>query len=143
MRASLLWPALLLALSCSEDCHEVDCGTTLIVELSSEDWLDGAHEVVIDAGADSTTCGFVLNGGQAEQLACSLAAVNLDPSELEQGYMLIKYREGEPTELSVTVSRDGEELAQGELTPVYEELVLDPQACGGPCLAAQVSLDVP
>ena len=54
--------------------------------------------------------------------------------------MLIRYHLDAPETLHVVVTRDGDELASEDFTPEYEEVVLDPNACGGPCNAAQISV---
>lgn len=132
--------ALALGLGCSDECHDIGCGGSLIVELAPEQGFeDGAYEVQLDSPEGNKVCSFVLAGGAVTTSSCTPAGADVDAGELPR-YVLIRYHQEQPQTLSVAVAREGEELARQDLTPEYEEVWADPNACGGPCIAAQVSV---
>lgn len=145
MRPCVALSILALTAGCGDECHDIGCGSSLIIELSMESgaWPDDRFEVAVDAGADSTACAFAISGNEGVDLGCSGDVATVDTSELAQGYVLVRMYAAEPEQVVVTVSNHGNELASAELTPEYEDVVVDPEACGGPCRAAQVSLVVP
>jgi hypothetical protein len=133
--------ALGLLLGCSDDCHDIGCGESLIVELAAEDgFADGTYEVTLVGGETTLACSFVMEGGSASMHSCSPELATLDSTELPR-YVLVRYLQEQPATLSVTVVRDGEELMSGEITPEYEDVSVDPQRCAGPCRSAQVSVE--
>jgi hypothetical protein len=143
MKPSLWLLTSALILGCGDDCTDIGCGSTFLVELASEAWSDGEYEVAIDAGDDSATCTFTIEDGEAQTGPCEPAIANVDSSEFAEGFVLIRFQSAKPSELTISIERDGEELASDDFEPEYEEVEVSPDACSGPCTAAQVSLDVP
>jgi len=138
-RWSLLVMAI-LGLGCTDDCHDVPCGSSLIVELAPDQGLeDGSYEVTLETPLGTTVCGFVIAGDDASMLTCSPDVANLDKAELP-AFMLVRYITDQPETLHVTVTRDGDELTTTDVTPEYEQVIADPGRCGGACTSAQVSV---
>lgn len=142
MRPSLWLLLSALVLGCQEECTDVGCASTLIVELSSEAWADGEYDVSLEAEGETFSCSFEVTDGKAVIGSCPHAAATVDTSEFEEGYVLIRYGGSRPAELSVSVELDGEELDRDDFEPEYEEVDGTVDACST-CLAAQVSLKVP
>jgi hypothetical protein len=143
MKSSLWLLTSALILGCGDDCTDIGCGPAFLVELRSEAWQDGEYTVAIDAGDDSTTCSFTLDGSEATTGTCEPDVANVDTSELADGFVLVRYQDAKPRELQVSIEHGGEELASDGFEPEYEEVDVSPDACGGTCTAAQVSLEVP
>jgi hypothetical protein len=143
MRPSLLLLTSALILGCGDDCTDTGCGTTFLVELASQGWEDGEYEVTFEAGDDSTACTFTIERGAATTGPCEPAVALVDTSELADGFVLVRFESARPRELTVSLARDGEELASDEFEPEYEEVDASLDACGDTCTAAQVSLVVP
>jgi hypothetical protein len=132
---------LVLLTSCSDSCHEVSCGSALIVELAPESgFADGEYDVELVAPEGTESCHFVISGGAATTSTCIPGEASLDRSELPT-FMLVRYGTSYYAEtVTVTVSRDGMQLVTQDFMPEYEDVSVDAQACGGPCTAAQVSV---
>jgi hypothetical protein len=131
---------LLLAIGCGDDCNDIGCGSSLIVELGADQGFDdGDYGVVLESDLGTTVCNFTIAGGSASNLQCLPNDASVDSAELP-GIVLIRYYQQQPSELSVTVERDGEELAAEDVTPEYEQVFPDSSACGGGCTSAQVSV---
>jgi hypothetical protein len=143
MRPSLLLLTSALILGCGDDCTDTGCGTTFLVELASQGYRDGEYEIAVEAGDDSTTCTFTIEGGAATASPCEPAIALVDTSELEDGFVLVRFESARPRQLTVSVARDGEELASEKFEPEYEEVDASLDVCGSTCTAAQVSLEVP
>ena len=132
--------ALLLGLGCSDDCHDIGCGSSLIVDLAPDDGFeDGSYEVTLESPESTMVCTFEVAGGAVDTSSCDPSDGNIDSAELPAS-ILVRYFQVQPSTLHVTVTRDGDELASEDLTPEYEEIIVDPNACGGPCTSAQVIL---
>lgn len=143
MKLSLWVLTSALIVGCGDDCTDIGCGSGFLVELASEEWQDGEYEVAVEAGDDSTTCSFTIEDGEGVIGPCEPAIANVDPSELARGFVLVRYQSAKPREVTVSLERDGEELARDSFEPEYEEVDVSLDACGGACTAAQVSLEVP
>jgi hypothetical protein len=134
--------AMVLGLGCSDECHDIGCGSTLIVELAPEQgFADGAYDVTLDSPEGTMVCSFAIADGSASALDCTPNEAALDQAELP-AFMLVRYFQQRPQALHVVVSLDGSELAVQDHSPEYEDVSLDPEACGGPCTSAQVHVDL-
>src|SRR5688500_10598109 len=71
--------AVIFGLGCSDDCHDLGCGSPLIVELAPDQGFeDGTYEVTLEASQGTTVCGFVIAAGAASMMTCSPNSANLD-----------------------------------------------------------------
>ena len=137
LRATAL--ALALPLGCSDECNDLGCGASLIVELApeSEAFEDGEYEVTLELpGLEPTACTFTIEGGAASALECA-GDEYLRESELPRYMLVFSYEQ--PETLTVTVRRDGTELVTADFSPEYEALEPGAKACGV-CSAGQVSV---
>jgi hypothetical protein len=133
--------AFLVISGCSDECHDIGCGSALIVELAPADgFVDGTYDVELSSPRGTESCSFVIADAAAKMLSCTPGEASLDPTELP-AYVLVRYQQDYYAEtLSVTVARDGAALTSQDFEPAYQDMVVDAHACGGSCVAAQVSV---
>ncbi len=144
MHRRLILASLLLPLTaCGDkdegplDCTQIGCTDGLEIEVSPTFSTQAEYGAVIVADGETITCTAVLplpsDGGSscdAEGVWWGTSGSALDESE----HMLLGwYLPSGPAEVSISVTRDGEEVLSAELVPEYEELAPNGEDCGPIC----------
>ena len=58
--------AFVLGLGCSDDCHDIACEATLVIELAPEQgFADGSYEVTLESPQGDKVCSFVVTDANA------------------------------------------------------------------------------
>jgi hypothetical protein len=132
-------------------CTEVGCDSGLAVEFqkASGPWPAGSYQVAITADGATITCSTTLPFTSASSPAGSCTSsdvtLGLSGSALPAAQQAISGLQftTTPKSVKVTISRDGMQVASGDLTPAYETIMPNGPDCEPTCTGATGTLAVP
>jgi hypothetical protein len=135
--------------SASGPCTQIGCVNGYMLNVSpSSGWASGAYRFEITSDRTAVTCqgSLPLKACSEQSFSCDADGVRLGESGCalaagQQGISTIMF-EGYPLALSVRVLRDGEELANVELDPVYSAGQPNGPGCDPICCGATGELTV-
>ncbi len=154
MRYGLVLASLLLPLTaCGDkdggvvDCTQIGCTDGLEITLDSDFQTQGSYEAVVLADGETLTCTAVLplpsDGGSscdAEGMWWGTSGSALEESEHR---LLGWYLPSGPAEVSLSVTRDTEQVLSAELSPEYEVVAPNGEECGPVCTWALETVSNP
>jgi hypothetical protein len=129
-------------------CTEVGCsdGLAITLQKSSGDWEPGKYIFEVDQDGTKSNCTLdIPNTGKVDCTAgMVLNLKNKTPnSSPEEPIPDVVLTFTAATHVTLTVTRDGTQIAKGDYTPTYVEQEPNGEFCGPTCHAAQTSQIIP
>lgn len=113
------------------DCEDF-CDDSLVIRFAPETpWSSGTREVDLQVGNETVHC--TIRPGWTEECDDDSTIANVE---------WVSYL-GDPERVDITVSFEGQVLAEATFEPSYEKISDWDRACGPPCRNAAVTLDLP
>jgi len=135
------------ALGCSSKaCTLIGCGPAFEVrfQLAGGNWSAGTYNVTVTADGTAASCDVTLPLGSCQTSSVLCTGVHdwefsyggcALPPEQHAIYGITFWR-ATPTNVEVVFSRDGQQLAEGTFTPIYESSEPNGPGCGDTCYGA-------
>jgi hypothetical protein len=129
-----------------EQCSEAGCtdGVTLQFVAAGPAFAAGAYALAIDRDGDASSCTFVVSDGPGCAVAPCVTETTCNASyDLSGAPPQILVQLPIATALSVTLSRDGEALVEGDPELAYALSAPNGRGCGPVCASATAVFELP
>ena len=136
----LVAPALLLSTGCSShECLSIGCSSNATVYMESKAWTDGSYTVLLEFDQRSRACTFIMNGGFVSFGQCNDPGVFLIADLVPSIGVSIR---NTPKQVSLTLSREGAEIARTSGIMRYEDVTPE-GSCARGCMHGEMRVSIP